>query len=593
MKHHILSIGVSKHQNAAADLSYAAKDAREFFSLFTTNIGNLGYNRLLVDSEATLGQIRAALGLDLQQAIAPGDAFFFFYSGHGVIAEDLIDDSFDTHYLVPFDATFDYVNTCVPVSYLRNSLDKLRSNANLVFIDSCFSGAAASNSKGFPGPRKKALKNLKTFSNTLSGVGNLTITASKDDEEAIEDAELKNGLFTFYLLNELQRGKATVSFPVLDIFTPIATQVSARARDKYNHTQTPTLSGQLQGSMTLPAFSTPVKISPQIITPARIPELATAAFPRVIIELSDKAQEALLNDLVEMVLAGKGLPSSSAAIISFERFCSKSLRILKTDWDRIFVETGNDVAKIPNAVAQLEGSAYQLILLGAVVSVFGSDEQMHIYAETIVEIWLFTQQRSGLVALTAAPQILLVEIIYIVGVISIARENLRPWKLLLNTPIYDLRSRDNPPTPLLLYLEIHYCDALGGSSTTVNDHIRQVLSDLPWLPAMAPKLEDLITEFQLQANLLLVLLVIAHGERLWPDFARWYPQRVRPVVNRTKYKTEFRNQVADLFGLKQEDIGKRFQEYLSIASSRGLDNYVWSSISPDEFLTKNEKGQGN
>jgi hypothetical protein len=89
MKHHILSIGISKHQNAAANLSYAAKDAQEFFELLTTNIGNLGYKKLLVDSEATFGQVRAALGLELQEVVELEDAFFFFYSGHGVIAEDL------------------------------------------------------------------------------------------------------------------------------------------------------------------------------------------------------------------------------------------------------------------------------------------------------------------------------------------------------------------------------------------------------------------------------------------------------------------------------------------------------------------------
>jgi hypothetical protein len=290
MKHHILSIGISKHQNAAANLSYAAKDAQEVFELFTTNIGSLGYNKLLIDSEATLGQIRAALGVELQGAVELGDAFFFYYSGHGILAADVL-DNYDSHYLVPFDATFDYVNTCIPVSYLRDSLEKLQSKARIVFIDSCFSGAAAKNSKGYPGPRKKSLNELKTFSNTLSGVGNLTITASKDDEEAIEDPELRNGLFTYYLLHELQREKAGEAFPVLDIFTPISNQVTKRAREKYKHVQTPTLSGRLEGTMTLPVFVKPLRISPQVISPPRAPELSAASFPSVIIELDDKDQE--------------------------------------------------------------------------------------------------------------------------------------------------------------------------------------------------------------------------------------------------------------------------------------------------------------
>jgi hypothetical protein len=502
-----------------------------------------------------------------------------------------LEGSFDSHYLVPFDGTFDYVNTCIPVSYLKNSFEKLQSKANLVFIDSCFSGAAAKNSKGYPGPRKKSLKKLKTFSNTLSGVGNLTITASKDVEEAIEDPDFKNGLFTYYLLHELQRGKTGQSFPVLDIFTPISDQVTKRAKERYNHAQTPTLSGQLEGTMTLPVFAKPLRISPQVISPPRAPELATASFPTVTIDLDDKTQEKVLNDLIEMVARGRDQELSSPTVISFERFCVKLLKLLKADWDRIFTESSGDISKIPNAVAMLEGSAFQLIMLGAVVSVFGSDTQMKIYAEMVVDIWQFTEGRSGFVALIAVPEIILVEVIYIIGIITLARDNLRPWKILLQTPIYELYGRDNPPVPLILYRDIHYCDALGGYSSNVNDHIRQVLSNFPWLLAIAPKLENKITEFQLQANLVLVLLTMHYGEHLWPDFARWYAQRVRPLVNKIKYKMEFRLQVADLFGIKQENIGITFRNYLEEAAKRGLDNYFWESISPEDFLTEEEKKQ--
>jgi hypothetical protein len=589
MKHHILSIGISKHQMSGANLSYASKDAQEFFELFISNIGNLGYKRLLIDSEATLGQIRGALGQELQDTVEPGDAFFFFYSGHGVVAEDLLDSAYDSHYLVPFDATFDYLNTCIPVSYLRDSLEKLKATASLVFIDSCFSGAAAKNSKGYPGPRKKAIKVLRTFSNTLSGVGKLTITASKDDEEAIEDPEFKNGLFSYYLFAELQRKKDGDSFPVLDIFTPVSTQVTKRAKEKYNHTQTPTLSGQLQGAMTLPIFVRLLKVSPQVISPPRAPELAAAAFPSVLIELDDKAQEKMLNELVDMVTRGREQQPSSAAIISFERYCSQLIKALKTEWERIFLESAGDTAKIPVAVAKLEGAAYQLTILGAVVAVFGSDTQMKIYSEAVVDIWQFTQNRSGLVALIAAPEIILGEIIYVVGVICIARENMRPWKILLQTPIYELYRRDAPPTPLLLYEDVHYCDSLGGYSTTVNDHIRQALNNMSWISAIAPKVEGQVTEYQLQANLLLVLLFNHNGQYLWPDFARWYPQRVRSLVNKTKYNTEFRLQMADLFDIKQETIGATFSKYLNKAAERGLDRYIWHSIDPDEFFTDEEK----
>ena len=66
MKHHIVSIGISRHQNASANLQYAAKDATEFFELFGLNLPEQGYKKLLIDSEATLGQIQSAIGNELK-----------------------------------------------------------------------------------------------------------------------------------------------------------------------------------------------------------------------------------------------------------------------------------------------------------------------------------------------------------------------------------------------------------------------------------------------------------------------------------------------------------------------------------------------
>ena len=89
MKYHILSIGVSKHQNSFVNtLQFADKDATDFYTLFTSNISNIGYKKLLVNSEATLSEIRTALGKELKQAVGKDDAFFFFFSGHGSTAEN-------------------------------------------------------------------------------------------------------------------------------------------------------------------------------------------------------------------------------------------------------------------------------------------------------------------------------------------------------------------------------------------------------------------------------------------------------------------------------------------------------------------------
>src|SRR3990167_4381245 len=106
MKYHILAVGVSKHQNDIKNLQFADKDATDFYTLFTNNVTDIGYKKLLINSEATFSAIRTALGQELRQAVGVDDTFFFFFSGHGATAEDQQGTAL-AHYLLPFDATRD------------------------------------------------------------------------------------------------------------------------------------------------------------------------------------------------------------------------------------------------------------------------------------------------------------------------------------------------------------------------------------------------------------------------------------------------------------------------------------------------------
>jgi helicase len=164
-KYHIVSIGVSKHQESfISSLEYAHKDAADFSKLIELNVEKIGYNILLTDSEATLAKIRTALGSDLLREVGEDDYFFFFYSGHGTIDDESGGNGY-SHYIVPFDATRDIKNSCIPVTYLKEVFDNIKCKSSIVFLDSCFSGGI--NSKHLPNLRKKSFKDLKTFTNTL------------------------------------------------------------------------------------------------------------------------------------------------------------------------------------------------------------------------------------------------------------------------------------------------------------------------------------------------------------------------------------------------------------------------------------------
>lgn len=587
MKHHIVAIGLSKHQNRfVPNLQFASRDAREFYELFEANIGNIGYKKLLVDSEATLAQIQAALGQELQITVSEDDVLFFFYSGHGTTAETP-DGTALAHYLMPFDATPDIPHTCISVEYLRTALEQIPCRVKLVFVDSCFSGSI--NSKGYTNPSTKALKEVKTFGNTVLGTGSVSFTACKDIEEAIEDSERKYGLFTSELIAELCRKRTNDRFSVADIFTPVTERVIKRAKERYQHIQTPTVNTHLEGVVYLPVFKLPKSISPQIIQPPRHPELAAVTVPVPHIALDDKALEELINNTAHLIISS-GQSTSLVDEIAFERFCGRLIKGLKEEWEKVFTKTGGDVSAIPVAVSELESAAFQLILLGAVIAVFGNQRQMEIYAEHTSEIFEFEKGRAGLVALLAVPEIVLVDIIYLVGVASLARGTVRPLTWYMKTPVF-IRE-DQPPQPLFMARHIHYCDALGGYATKVNDHVRELLQSYTWIPELAPRAEGRVLDLQLQVNFLLSLLLVHHGDRLWTDFGRFYGHQLRkPLLQKLLYDEQFVGGVAELFALKPSDLLPRLRElldYIRREWSRG-SGYHWDSIDPEDLMRPEDR----
>lgn len=588
MKYHIVSIGISKHQDANANLQFAAKDATEFFQLFNLNFPGQGYRKLLIDSEATLAKIQSALGNELREAVSPEDSFFFFYSGHGAVAVDQKEDQdVALNYLVPFDATSDFQSSCVSITNLKEIFEDLPSKANFIFIDSCFSGCITANSKGFPFPKTKKIKSIKGFANTLIGNGTLIFTACKEAQESIEDPEYKNGLFTYELFKELQKIRKAQNYPAMEIFPPIAENVEKRAKEKWSHDQTPTFLGKLEGNVMLPVFVNKLKVTPDILSVPRFPQLESASFPIPLLEIEDKKQEKLINDYIKFVI--KTREGGELGELTYERFCSGLLKELKIKWEKIFIENGSDINKIPDSVAKLEGESHQVFLFGAVTSVFGTTKQMEIFARYAVIILSWRSNRAGLVALISSPEIIVAELIYLVAVISLATEKLENLKILLRTEVDDPYDRDLPPKPLLGQNYIYFCDALGGHSDKVHNHIREILLSFKWLPELVPSIDEKAEDFQHQACLLLSVCMKSEGYNMWPDFARFYASRVLPFVKKIKYNNDFRKKIGLILEKKENEVIKVFVDGLAQFQTGGLSSYWWESVTSEDFLTKEER----
>ncbi len=90
----------------------------------------------------------------------------------------------------------------------------------------------------------------------LSGNGRLIVTASTATQEAWENASLRHGLFTYYLLEALQgaeevrqEGKVSL-YRLIEYVSARVTEAAARLKK----TQQPTMRGQIDGTLTWPIF---------------------------------------------------------------------------------------------------------------------------------------------------------------------------------------------------------------------------------------------------------------------------------------------------------------------------------------------------
>ena len=191
-------------------------------------------------------------------------------------------------------------------------------------------------------------------------------------------------------------------------------------------------------------------------------------------------------------------------------------------------------------------------------------------------------------ALIATPENLPVIIEYTVGMVCLANNNLKPFKILLQTRVQD-DNNEGEPLPLYLYNHIHYCDALGGSASKVGDHIRTLLDTYIWLPELSPRLEEKIINYQLQVNFIISMLIQSQNERFWPDFGRFYSNRIKPLIDKLKYDQDFQKQLAILFNVKPEEVRQVIiSNFSKIKREEFRGGLFWESIRVESFYTREE-----
>ncbi len=214
-------VGVSdyKFQDAGLkNLSYADDDAQAI-STFLQTPGGGGFSKsdikLLLNQEATLGAVRAALLETFKKAKAD-DLIFVFIAGHG--APDPL-ASQNLYFLLTDTKVVDMAQTAFPMGELKQMLDtQVSAQRVVVMIDTCHSAGVNQKSKSLVTGRQLVREgdenNISNFFLTkqlFKQTGRAILTSSDVNEVSQESSMWGNhGVFTWAILDGL-KGKADLN----------------------------------------------------------------------------------------------------------------------------------------------------------------------------------------------------------------------------------------------------------------------------------------------------------------------------------------------------------------------------------------------
>lgn len=233
-------------------LKYAVNDARAFRRLLVEkNLVPPENITVLLNEQATLRNLRSALGTGLKSAAGSDDMVIIFYAGHGATERDAMSMDGDglEKYILTYDSDpSDLFSTALPMRDLALIFYRIRSERLIFIADACYSGASGGRTVSQTGLRANI---TDTFLDRITaGRGKVVITASAANEVSAEKDELQHGVFTYYLLEGL-KGAADTDGDGLVTVDEAYRYVSDRVPEATHQEQHPVKKGTVEGSLVL------------------------------------------------------------------------------------------------------------------------------------------------------------------------------------------------------------------------------------------------------------------------------------------------------------------------------------------------------
>lgn len=215
-----IGIGIDQFSDEQYNLRYSAKDIRDLSLKLKGKYGESIIIDTLFNKNVTVQNVRA-LKKKLTQA-SENDKVIVAYSGHGVLSKDL--DYFLSTYKMNFEAP---QKDGLAYEDLEDLLDRIPARRKLLLIDACHSGEVDKEElvllNNTPDSLIKGLKPVAyrqegkiglqnsfelmqdLFVNVGKSTGTTILSAASGTQFALERNDLKNGVFTYAILDAMKR----------------------------------------------------------------------------------------------------------------------------------------------------------------------------------------------------------------------------------------------------------------------------------------------------------------------------------------------------------------------------------------------------
>ncbi|HSU28559.1 MAG TPA: caspase family protein [Chitinophagaceae bacterium] len=243
---YLLSIGISQYKGNELRLFYASKDARDFASALSLSAKKLlntdGREHV---SSFTFNTEPGNPNWPLKQAIAKTidsiaklakaeDILVIFFAGHGALKSDKKELYLLTAEASAFELGGVEKEVAISFNELKNWMQKIKANKQLVILDACYSGMAVENlsalakKRSIPDDQARALEDLKDITGTY------VLSASSAEQSGFESSLYNQGILTYCLLSGIKLGEGLKDNKYIDVtkwFNAAANNVKLMARE--------------------------------------------------------------------------------------------------------------------------------------------------------------------------------------------------------------------------------------------------------------------------------------------------------------------------------------------------------------------------